>query len=1117
MRPLFLWGIVGIIGLTAFLRLYPSAFPEASIDFRIRHHEALKQGAQALQQLGAPDLSRGYIAGVDFHWSETAKRYLEKTMGLEAANEVMREIALWHYYCRWVRTGDRHIYEAAISTDGQVIWVDIRLPEEEPGAKLSERQAQIIAEKFLRERLQLDLTQWRFISATQNKLPHRLDYTFVYEHRQKRFPPTQKDAATLRLWVKVSGDKVTGYHTGYLYVPEWWRFEESRKQTQRAVLMTVFRVAYGVLWLALLIYLIVLTIRKEAIPFRVGGLVGSLLALLFIVTGLNFASLWWLRYNPAQPIGTFLASTFVAMLFGGLLVGFQGGLFALTGEHLSRDAPPAGIPMGVLVRPAFWKTKEAVIALLVGFCLGMAHLGYVTIFYWLGRKVGVWTPLDIPYTDAVVTPLPFLVPLFVGMQPALTEELFFRLAAPYLLWRWTKRWWLSAILPSIVWAFLHVGYPPEPAFTRGLELSLVAMVYVWVMQRYGFLAPVIAHYTYNATLTAQLLLRADELFLRLSGFIAVGGLLLLFLPATVTFLRHRQLPSAAEVPPLVPAPALQPTFEPVPYASYQPIGRKTWLALIALSALGFASGFFPDQRFNSVALMEVNRKEAVAIATDFLRRKGVPTERYHIAASLVADVDEDDDEVAYLLENADRETLYRFWREERSPVYWQVRFFRPLEREEWWVTVNPQGRVMHFSHRLPEEAKGAKLAQKEALQIAETFLRHELGGNLNEWRLVETDHFDRPNRRDWRFIYEHKTRRIGDAPLRMRVTVKGKEAEDGWRWWEVPEAWKFEREQFEAWTSLVGIYFLVLLIVTGIFVIFCEWREGTTGFYLPLGLKVGLPFTFLTALQILNGTANFWLSYPTSLPPIAWLFIRVLQGGLLLVLIAFVVTTLVGSFEPNWMAKRLPEMVPLSVWLSRRRDNPELAATALCHPAALRDAIAFGYLASFASWHLFNETPLNALLLRSSWLPFVDYLAWTAWATLLLLLFGIVFAGTYRRYIRTPQRLFIFLLLLLPAGLIGTYSATEALRDFAEWTVGLFVTTVLLYWLGRFVLRHNLYAWALGLALPMLLSISVQLLQAPDMFWKAQAIPLLALYALPALWWLWSHKRANSRHHALQT
>ena len=99
----------------------------------------------------------------------------------------------------------------------------------------------------------------------------------------------------------MSGDRVTGYHIGYLYVPEWWRFEERQKQTQRLVLMAVFRVAHGLLSLALLIYLIVLAVRREALLLRVGGLIGSLLALLFVVTGLNFATLWWLRYDPAQP------------------------------------------------------------------------------------------------------------------------------------------------------------------------------------------------------------------------------------------------------------------------------------------------------------------------------------------------------------------------------------------------------------------------------------------------------------------------------------------------------------------------------------------------------------------------------------------------------------------------------------------------------------------------------------------------------------------------------------------------------------------------------------------------------------------------------------------------
>jgi apolipoprotein N-acyltransferase len=95
--------------------------------------------------------------------------------------------------------------------------------------------------------------------------------------------------------------------------------------------------------------------------------------------------------------------------------------------------------------------------------------------------------------------------------------------------------------------------------------------------------------------------------------------------------------------------------------------------------------------------------------------------------------------------------------------------------------------------------------------------------------------------------------------------------------------------------------------------------------------------------------------------------------------------------------------------------------------------------------------------------------------------------------------LLIVLLLLLPLGLVGAHSPTEALEELGEWAAWLFVGAIVLYWLGRYVLRHNLFAWALGIALPILLSIAVELLQAPDNAIRAQAIPLLLVYFLPAL------------------
>lgn len=81
MKRVLAFCFISAVGLVVFLAFYPLAFPEASINFRIRPSEALERGRQAIQQLGGPDLSKGYISAVDFRWDESVKRYLEKTMG----------------------------------------------------------------------------------------------------------------------------------------------------------------------------------------------------------------------------------------------------------------------------------------------------------------------------------------------------------------------------------------------------------------------------------------------------------------------------------------------------------------------------------------------------------------------------------------------------------------------------------------------------------------------------------------------------------------------------------------------------------------------------------------------------------------------------------------------------------------------------------------------------------------------------------------------------------------------------------------------------------------------------------------------------------------------------
>lgn len=500
--------------------------------------------------------------------------------------------------------------------------------------------------------------------------------------------------------------------------------------------------------------------------------------------------------------------------------------------------------------------------------------------------------------------------------------------------------------------------------------------------------------------------------------------------------------------------------------------------------------------FKVVAITQINRNEAVKLATEFLQRKGVNVERYKVAAEFRARLNYDDDDTAYILEHADRATLHRLWLEHLPIAYWRVRFFRPLEREEWFVYIRPDGRLIGHWHRVPEEAKGAKLMKAEAQKRAENYIR-ELGIEPSEWNLIEEDSFERPNRLDWRFTYEHKTFQVAEAKLQMSVFVQGEEAQGYAAWLQVPEDWRFEREYFEAWTDLVVFGLLILLIVSGCFSAVFDWREGAIGFNWRLGIKFASALTPLAPLQMLNGIANWWMNYTTMMPIPVFIVVMTMVSGITLLLV-FLLLTIVGGFD-QWMKVRLPEVPPLSVWLSRRHNDPTLAETPLSHPTAWRDAVLFGYISSFAFVGLFSESEVNSWLIRSSFLPAVDFLAWTVWTTVILLALGISWAGTYRRYIRTPQRLLIVLLLLLPAGLIGASSPMDALKEMGEWAAWLFIGAAILYWLGRYVLRGNFYAWALGIALSILLSIAVELLQAPDMFVKAQAFPLLVFYLLPSV------------------
>src|SRR6202043_3504775 len=71
--------------------------------------------------------------------------------------------------------------------------------------------------------------------------------------------------------------------------------------------------------------------------------------------------------------------------------------------------------------------------------------------------------------------------------------------------------------------------------------------------------------------------------------------------------------------------------------------------------------------------------------------------------------------------------------------YWETRFFRPLQKEQFKVWVDPAGVVVGYTHELEETAPGARLERAAAQATAESFLRDILHADLSGYDFREEE------------------------------------------------------------------------------------------------------------------------------------------------------------------------------------------------------------------------------------------------------------------------------------------------------------------------------------------------------------------------------------------
>jgi ribosomal protein S18 acetylase RimI-like enzyme len=280
------------------------------------------------------------------------------------------------------------------------------------------------------------------------------------------------------------------------------------------------------------------------------------------------------------------------------------------------------------------------------------------------------------------------------------------------------------------------------------------------------------------------------------------------------------------------------------------------LILTVLGLLGFVLFVaLYDQAFPSAALdLTLSRQQITEQAAAYMSQQGHDLAAYQTALTF----DEAWLSSVYLQQTLGIPGTNELAEQEGLPLwFWEMRWFQPLQKEEFGLSLMADGTVVAMSHTLLEESPGADLPQTQARALAEAYLGDDRGWHLADWELVTSSSETQPGGRvDHHFEWRRLGWDVGDSELRLAVDVRGDQVDGYGFWLEVPEAFQrqfAEQRNRAGFINNLAFYLSVggFGLVVGIFFFLGHrrgifpWHEG-----LGAGLVVGAVY-LLYALNVL--------------------------------------------------------------------------------------------------------------------------------------------------------------------------------------------------------------------------------------------------------------------------
>lgn len=863
---LFLLFLTSLASLFFFFQFKQLAFPEYNISFSTTRSEAAEQAKQFLT--GMQIDQNGYKDVTVFNVDDEAKTYLETNKNVQqTATLSENNIDLWHFTTRFFKPLKEEEYSVSFLPNGRFVGFNSVVPENNAGASLTSEEAKGIAEQFLLTKTNTQIDEWKLIDINTVSRKNRVDHNFIWETTKVNLSD-----ATYRKEITVIGDKI-GAYAEYVKVPESWQRRYAQERSQNNLAQTVAEVLSFVLFGVSAVVFFIIYYRNNKLRLRLGSYIALATFIIVFLATLNSLPLVIFDYETTQGWEAFLGQLFLEAVVAGGMFGFINFFIIVIGEAFYRQLSPQFIALEQVFRKGMF-TKQVNKSLLIGSCTGIISFGYVVLFYIMGRNMGFWSPAEINYNDIFSTYIPWIYPLFIGFSAAIFEEGVFRLFGIPFLIRFVKKPWIAVIITAFVWGFLHSNYPQSPWFARGIEVGIEGLLLGYLFLRFGVLTSIVSHYTFNALITSVALMSSASLLNTfLSFFFALLPLMVGIVFLIRSFLQKGFITAVSQLTNLATENSTKKLKEKVDESSekvpsnYHTIITKrfVWITVV-LSIFSIAAIVLIIPRIDvPTPSHTVTKDDALVLAKSALQTKGISAKDYQSVVVYAASPP-DELEQEYILENANFKTVQEIYYLDVPTAFWKVRFFKPLEKEEYIVFLLPNGKMYSIDHLLPEDAKGKNISREDALQIAKEYLQKQMPDSAS-YSLVAAEKEQRKNRTDYRFSFENTHKRIKDATLRADVDILGDEPSGFSTYVNLPESWVREKEKTTSFDFIVNILLLlpVLLLLMYIVATFFslvkkKLMEYKKAFFLS-GVLVGF-----SLIQILNQTPTFFSTYPTSIP-----------------------------------------------------------------------------------------------------------------------------------------------------------------------------------------------------------------------------------------------------------